>query len=144
MYATAQPARTRTRLWVLVPIGGLLLIAAAVYERLPAEVEPPHIYLLCREQGSLTLIFCVIALIVAVAGLACAIALVHLVVDPPARFTAPLVYAAIALTAVVGMDGLDHLGAGIAARTQARYERAPASTCQYPMPAYEETPGWFF
>ncbi|WP_354644341.1 hypothetical protein [Kitasatospora camelliae] len=144
MQATAERARTNSRLWALVPMGGMLLIAAAVYERLPAHVKPPHVYILCREPGSLTLIFSVIALVLVVAGLGCAIGVLHLVVDPPARIAAPLAYGAIALAAVVGADGLDHIGAGVAVQTQARYEHAPADICEYPMPAYQETPGWFF
>ncbi|MER8042223.1 hypothetical protein [Streptomyces sp. NPDC094032] len=144
MQVTAERARTGSRRWALLPVGGALLVGAAVYERLPFEVAPPRTYALCHDQGSLTVILAVVALVLLGALLACAIGVLHLVVDPPARLTAPLVYAAVALIAVVGADGLDHVGAGIAARTEARYAHVAADACQYPNPAYQETPGWFF
>ncbi|AUG80996.1 hypothetical protein CFP65_6338 [Kitasatospora sp. MMS16-BH015] len=83
-------------------------------------------------------------LLILVSGVSCAIGTLRLIADPPARLTAPLLCAAIALVTVVGADGLDHLGAGIAARTEARYAYALDSDCQYPRPSYDETPGWFF
>ena len=71
MQATAERARTASRLRALVPAGGVFLVAAAVYERVPARVEPPHVYLLCRAPGSLTVIFSAIALAFVIVGLGC-------------------------------------------------------------------------
>ncbi|MEV7179548.1 hypothetical protein [Kitasatospora sp. NPDC093679] len=141
MHVTTERTRPVSRRWALLPMGGVLLVAAAVYER--TWVEPPHEYLLCRIPASLGAVFWVVVSVMIGAGLVCAIGVMHLVIDTPSRIAAPLVYAAIALTAVVGSDALDHAGAGIAARTAAEY-RSAGSVCDYPMPAYRETPGWFF
>ncbi|MCU7826718.1 hypothetical protein [Kitasatospora sp. DSM 101779] len=142
MHVTTERTRPVSRRWALLPMGGVLLLAAAVYER--AWVQPPHEYVLCKSPTSLGVVFWVVVSAVLAAGLVCAIGVMHLVIDTPARITAPLVYAAIALTAVVGSDALDHVGAGIAARTAEQYRTAGESACDYPMPAYHETPGWFF
>ncbi|WP_030267037.1 hypothetical protein [Streptomyces sp. NRRL B-24484] len=144
MLATAERTRPVSQRWALLPMGGVLLVAAAVFERVVTKPRPQDVHVLCTTPAELSLIGFVAVPAVLLAGLVCALGVVHLVVDPPARIAAPLVYVLLALTAVVGADGLDRVGAGIATAAAADFRQNGGESCDYPIPVYRETPGWFF
>ncbi|GAA2788492.1 hypothetical protein GCM10010441_12000 [Kitasatospora paracochleata] len=137
MRTAPDPTRTISRLWALLPTGGLLVGAAALHARGTTR----HVHVLCQEPASLGVVFWAVVALFVVVGLGSAVGVVHLLADPPARPTAPLVYLAIAVLAVAGADALDHVGAGIAARTPTVFAPPPGATCDYPPYTYHETTG---
>ncbi|MEU8431566.1 hypothetical protein AB0F18_01415 [Streptomyces sp. NPDC029216] len=128
------------RLWFLAPASGLAAVWLALYERAPAAVPPLQFYILCRTPGSLRALSLGSLLFIVTAAVLSVTATVRAIRTPSRRPLRPMLHLVATIVLLVGADGADYLGSGIAYRTAVN-NGAELASCEG---AYHVTPGWFF